>query len=219
MGPAGRKTLETLGAADSITEALEMAATEVQRQQVILSCCCTSCGIASQCSTHFTPVAHLDMTWLVCMSAACSPQNNLQSYPNTGLPRCCDGAGLHQREAGGSFYQAPGSEPFDDGFRPHCLCPQGCCQCQGNHTNVTSVCTITCLLQPSVTGFQCSFCPTCSHCLPPMLALASVATPLRTPYPLFAGSRPGASIVSPAIHRSPAALIIPLPMAQEGSAS
>lgn len=34
VAPAGRKTLETLGAADSITEALEMAANEVQRQQV-----------------------------------------------------------------------------------------------------------------------------------------------------------------------------------------
>lgn len=34
VGPAGRKTLETLGAADAISDALEMAAEEVQRQQV-----------------------------------------------------------------------------------------------------------------------------------------------------------------------------------------
>ena len=47
VGPAGRKTLDTLGAADSITEALEMAATEVQRQQVILFCCCMSRNAAN----------------------------------------------------------------------------------------------------------------------------------------------------------------------------
>lgn len=34
VAPAGRKTLETLGAADTISEALEMAANELQRQQV-----------------------------------------------------------------------------------------------------------------------------------------------------------------------------------------
>lgn len=34
MAPAGKKTLETLGAADSIAEALEMAANERQRHEV-----------------------------------------------------------------------------------------------------------------------------------------------------------------------------------------
>ena len=34
MAPAGRKTLETLGAADSIAEALEMAANERKRHEV-----------------------------------------------------------------------------------------------------------------------------------------------------------------------------------------
>ena len=78
VGPAGRKTLETLGAADSITEALEMAATEVQRQQVTSSCCCKFCGITSQCSKCFTPVAHLDVTSLACISATCKSQHHLQ---------------------------------------------------------------------------------------------------------------------------------------------
>ena len=35
VGPAGRKTLETLGAADNMTEALEMAANEQRRHEVI----------------------------------------------------------------------------------------------------------------------------------------------------------------------------------------
>ena len=35
VAPAGRKTLETLGAADSITEALEMAANEQKRHEVL----------------------------------------------------------------------------------------------------------------------------------------------------------------------------------------
>lgn len=34
VAPAGKKTLETLGAADSIAEALEMAANERQRHEV-----------------------------------------------------------------------------------------------------------------------------------------------------------------------------------------
>lgn len=37
MAPAGRKTLETLGAADSIAEALEMAANERKRHEVSLA--------------------------------------------------------------------------------------------------------------------------------------------------------------------------------------
>ena len=36
VAPAGRKTLETLGAADSIAEALEMAASEKKRHEVSL---------------------------------------------------------------------------------------------------------------------------------------------------------------------------------------
>ena len=36
VAPAGRKTLETLGAADSIAEALEMAANERKRHEVSL---------------------------------------------------------------------------------------------------------------------------------------------------------------------------------------
>ncbi len=40
VAPAGRKTLETLGAADSIAEALEMAANEKKRHEV---------------NSHFTP--------------------------------------------------------------------------------------------------------------------------------------------------------------------
>lgn len=39
VAPAGRKTLETLGAADSITEALEMAANEQKRHEVLLVSC------------------------------------------------------------------------------------------------------------------------------------------------------------------------------------
>ena len=37
VAPAGRKTLETLGAADSIAEALEMAANERKRHEVSLA--------------------------------------------------------------------------------------------------------------------------------------------------------------------------------------
>ena len=36
VAPAGKKTLETLGAADSIAEALEMAANEQKRHEVLL---------------------------------------------------------------------------------------------------------------------------------------------------------------------------------------
>ena len=44
---AGRKTLETLGAADSIAEALEMAAHEQQRQEVVFLVALVTYGLSS----------------------------------------------------------------------------------------------------------------------------------------------------------------------------
>lgn len=46
VAPAGKKTLETLGAADSIAEALEMAANEQKRHEVRhMPLGCTTCSL------------------------------------------------------------------------------------------------------------------------------------------------------------------------------
>ncbi len=47
MAPAGRKTLETLGAADSIAEALEMAANERKRHEVSLAFLISSINLSA----------------------------------------------------------------------------------------------------------------------------------------------------------------------------
>ncbi len=47
VAPAGRKTLETLGAADSIAEALEMAANERKRHEVSLAFLISSINLSA----------------------------------------------------------------------------------------------------------------------------------------------------------------------------
>ena len=47
VAPAGRKTLETLGAADSVAEALEMAANERKRHEVSLAFLISSINLSA----------------------------------------------------------------------------------------------------------------------------------------------------------------------------
>lgn len=60
VAPAGKKTLETLGAADSIAEALEMAANERQRHEVsYLLLHMWGSKFRSSCSNRVTHQAHV----------------------------------------------------------------------------------------------------------------------------------------------------------------